>query len=116
MALELYLPEQWVQLKEQLDRSRPPYIFVDSTYAELIPQRSAEVMLFLKQNYRVFHKSSAGTWHVLSEGTAMGSLWGWLSAAAATGRGTSPCPSIFFPRALLKCIEPRSCHLAISIF
>jgi hypothetical protein len=66
-ALGLYLPEQWLELREELERVRPPYIFVFPDYAELMPQRSPETMRFIEQNYRVLRTSDLGTWYIRNE-------------------------------------------------
>jgi hypothetical protein len=62
-ALELYLPEQWRQLARQLADARPPYVFVEAGYADLIPQRSPETVRFLDAHYRVLRRSAAGVWY-----------------------------------------------------
>src|SRR6516164_3310043 len=66
-AMGLYLPEQWLELREELERVRPPYIFVFPDYAELMPQRSPETMRFIEQNYRVLRTSDLGTWYIRNE-------------------------------------------------
>ncbi len=63
-SLELYLPEQWVRLREQLAEARPPYIFVATDTRDLIPARSPETTRFLEQNYEVLRKSDEGVWYV----------------------------------------------------
>jgi hypothetical protein len=63
--LEFYLSDQWSQLIDQLSIARPPYVFVGSEYASLIPVRSPELQRFLNGNYQVLRQSSAGTWFVL---------------------------------------------------
>lgn len=64
-ALELYLPEMWSQLVEQLDETQPPYIFVETSYREIISDRSPEMMRFLDRHYRVLRESRAGVWYIV---------------------------------------------------
>jgi hypothetical protein len=64
-ALELLLPEQWTQLNQQLAEAMPPYIYIDGSYADLIPERSPTTAAFLNGHYRALHTSTTGVWHEL---------------------------------------------------
>ncbi|MFX0201267.1 MAG: hypothetical protein ACFFCW_34550 [Candidatus Hodarchaeota archaeon] len=62
-AAEFFLPEQWIQLKEQLAEALPPYIFVATSYLDLVLKRSPGQLI--QEKYRVLHKSDVGVWYVL---------------------------------------------------
>lgn len=63
--LELFLPEQWRALNEEISRARPAYILIAPEYIELIPQRSPETQALLDANYRVLRRTNAGVWYEL---------------------------------------------------
>jgi hypothetical protein len=66
-SLELYLPEQWARLREELDSARPPYVFVAADNRELIPARSPETARFLAEHYTVLRESGEGVWYAPAE-------------------------------------------------
>ncbi len=63
--LELFLPEQWAQLNEQLAGAMPSYIFVAPQYVDLIPARSPNTARFIDEHYRVLSTSGEGVWYAL---------------------------------------------------
>lgn len=62
-ALEFYLPEQWPQLNRQLEAAKPPYVFVDHLYRDLIRDKSPATLGLIEANYRTLRSSEAGTWY-----------------------------------------------------
>lgn len=67
-ALELYLPEMWDRLAEQLAKARPPYLFVDVDYRDVIRTRAPIVSGVLQRNYRLLHQSQGGDWYIIDDG------------------------------------------------
>lgn len=65
--LEYLLPEQWQQLREQLSAASPPYIFMETSFLKLLPDRSPETVHFIEERYRVLRTSGAGNWYVLQD-------------------------------------------------
>ena len=63
-SLEFFLTEQWSQLRSQLDTARPAYIFVASSYTDLIDQHPLITDL-LTTRYRQIRRSSSGVWYIL---------------------------------------------------
>ena len=66
--MEMALADQWRQIATQLDAARPPYIFVANGEADLV-SHSPEVTSLLRQAYRPFRKSQAGSWYVRTTST-----------------------------------------------
>jgi hypothetical protein len=67
---ELYLPEQWVELNEELRAARPPYLFVGSEYAQLIRERDPQLVQVLGREYHMLTETPRGIWYG-SRATAM---------------------------------------------
>jgi len=66
-ALELFLPEQWNQLRSELTARRPPYVFVTRDYADLMRNRSPQTLAFLASRYRPLRTDAHGTWYELRD-------------------------------------------------
>lgn len=66
-SIELYLPEQWERLREELAAARPPYIFVAADNRDLIPARSPATSRFLEEHYEKARESGEGVWYVPRE-------------------------------------------------
>lgn len=64
-SLEYFLPEQWPELLEQLDSSKPPYIYIDSTYQAIIKKTFPKMLEFLSQRYRILQQNNKGIWYIL---------------------------------------------------
>lgn len=62
--LELYLPEQWMQLTQQLAQAKPAYIFIGTEYAAMVPTRSPQTSRFILENYSILRTGGAGTWYL----------------------------------------------------
>ena len=65
--LELFLPEQWTRMTEELRVTKPPYLFISAEYPEIIESRSPHTTRFIQENYQLLRKSDAGTWYILRE-------------------------------------------------
>jgi hypothetical protein len=61
-ALEFFLPAQWTQLQVELQQTHPPYLFVESGYAELMAQQSPELVAWIRQHYDADPQAS-GIWY-----------------------------------------------------
>ncbi|MCC5645491.1 hypothetical protein LC607_21580 [Nostoc sp. CHAB 5824] len=64
-ALEYFLPEQWVKLIEQLDSSKPPYIFIDYGPQAIIKEYFPKMLEFVEQKYQVLRQSNNGIWYII---------------------------------------------------
>lgn len=64
-ALEYFLPEQWLKLIEQLDSSKPPYIFIDDVRQAIIKKYFPKILEFVEQRYRILHQSNNGIWYII---------------------------------------------------
>jgi len=64
-ALEYFLPEQWSKLLEQLDSSKPPYIFIDYVQLPTIKKDFPTMLEFIGQRYRVLRQNDNGIWYIL---------------------------------------------------
>ncbi|MCC5615291.1 hypothetical protein LC605_09420 [Nostoc sp. CHAB 5836] len=64
-ALEYFLPEQWIKLLEQLDSSKPPYIFIDYVQEPTIKKNFPKMLEFIQQRYRILRQNNHGTWYIL---------------------------------------------------
>lgn len=60
------LPEHWLQILEELQQVRPPYIFVNHGFKNIIARRSPDLIRWLEQNYRIIRESNAGNWYILA--------------------------------------------------
>lgn len=65
--LELFLPEQWTRMTEELKVFKPPYLFISAEYPEIIESRSPQTARFIEENYQLLRKSDAGAWYILRE-------------------------------------------------
>ncbi|MBD0385348.1 MAG: hypothetical protein ICV54_02150 [Nostoc sp. C3-bin3] len=64
-ALEYFLPEQWSKLIEQLDSSKPPYIFIDYEPEAIIKKYFPKMLEFVEQRYQVLRQSNNGIWYII---------------------------------------------------
>jgi 4-amino-4-deoxy-L-arabinose transferase-like glycosyltransferase len=64
-ALEYFLPEQWSKLLEELDSSKPPYIFIDYVQQPTIKKDFPKMLEFIGQRYRILRQNDEGIWYVL---------------------------------------------------
>ena len=64
-ALEYFLPEQWPKLLEQLDSSKPPYIFIDYVQQATIKKNFPKMLEFVRQRYRILRENNNGIWYIL---------------------------------------------------
>jgi hypothetical protein len=64
-ALEYFLPEQWSRLIEQLDSSKPPYIFIDYEPQAIIKEYFPKMLEFVEQRYQVLRQSNNGIWYII---------------------------------------------------
>jgi hypothetical protein len=64
-ALEYFLPEQWLKLLEELDSSKPPYIFVDYIQQPIIKENFPKMLEFLDQRYRILRQNNNGIWYII---------------------------------------------------
>ncbi len=77
-ALEYFLPEQWVKLLEQLESSKPPYIFIDYVHQAppyifidyvhqaIIKEKFPKMLEFLEQRYSILRQNNNGIWYIFS--------------------------------------------------
>lgn len=64
-ALEYFLPEQWLALVEQLDSSKPPYIFIDYEPQMIIKENFPKMLEFVEQRYEILRQSNNGIWYII---------------------------------------------------
>ncbi|OYD87333.1 hypothetical protein CDG77_29925 [Nostoc sp. 'Peltigera membranacea cyanobiont' 213] len=64
-ALEYFLPEQWPRLIEQLDSSKPPYIFIDYEPQTIIKENFPKMLEFVEQRYQVLRQNNNGIWYII---------------------------------------------------
>ncbi|MDZ8221487.1 hypothetical protein [Nostoc sp. ChiVER01] len=64
-ALEYFLPEQWLTLVEQLDSSKPPYIFIDYEPQKIIKENFPKLLEFVEQKYQILRQSNNGIWYII---------------------------------------------------
>ena len=64
-ALEYFLPEQWSTLIEQLDSSKPPYIFIDYGPQTIIKENFPKMLEFVEQKYQILRQSNNGIWYII---------------------------------------------------
>ncbi|MCC5626649.1 hypothetical protein [Nostoc sp. CHAB 5715] len=64
-ALEYFLPEQWLTLIEQLDSSKPPYIFIDYEPQAIIKENFPKLLEFVEQKYQILRQSDNGIWYII---------------------------------------------------
>ncbi|BBD68906.1 hypothetical protein NIES4072_37660 [Nostoc commune NIES-4072] len=67
-SLELFLPDQWPQLLEELDSSKPPYIFITNKYHALIQEKFPKILELIEKRYHILSKSdeSESVWYILN--------------------------------------------------
>ena len=58
-----YTPEQWMWLSRDLQKSKPPYIFIPPKEMGLIRQRSGDLKALLESEYRLILNTDLGTWY-----------------------------------------------------
>ncbi|MCW5313634.1 hypothetical protein GTQ43_07390 [Nostoc sp. KVJ3] len=66
-ALEYFLPEQWTALIEQLDSSKPPYIFIDYKSQAIIKENSPKMLEFVGRRYQILRQNNNGIWYLLKK-------------------------------------------------
>ncbi|MFN6463994.1 MAG: hypothetical protein RMZ41_019580 [Nostoc sp. DedVER02] len=64
-ALEYFLSEQWLELINQLDSSKPPYIFIDYEPQAIIKKSSPKMLEFVEQKYQILRQSNNGIWYTI---------------------------------------------------
>jgi hypothetical protein len=64
-ALEYFLSEQWSALINQLDSSKPPYIFIDYEPQAIIKENFPQMLEFVEQRYQMLHQSNNGIWYMI---------------------------------------------------
>jgi len=64
-ALEYFLPEQWPKLLEQLDLSKPPYIFIDYVHQAIIKENFPTMLEFIEQRYSILRQNNNGIWYII---------------------------------------------------
>ncbi|MEH2178956.1 hypothetical protein [Nostoc sp.] len=64
-ALEYFLPEQWTKLLEELDSSKPPYIFIDYIQQPTINKNFPRMREFIEGRYRILRQNDNGIWYIL---------------------------------------------------
>lgn len=63
-AWEFMLASQWAELPTRLRAARPPYLFIDAEYGEMIPRRSPATWAVVSGDYAPIARSSdGGTWY-----------------------------------------------------
>ena len=63
-SLELFLSEQWPQLLEELDLSKPPYIFISNNYQTLIKKEFPKILELIEKRYHILSKTTDGIWYI----------------------------------------------------
>ncbi|MHC5729192.1 MAG: hypothetical protein ACYTXY_34750, partial [Nostoc sp.] len=63
-SLELFLSEQWPQLLEELDLSKPAYIFISNDYQPLIKKECPKILELIEKRYHILPKSNDGIWYI----------------------------------------------------
>ncbi|MBN3949140.1 MAG: glycosyltransferase family 39 protein [Nostoc sp. NMS7] len=63
-SLELFLSEQWPQLLEELDLSKPAYIFISNDYQPLIKKECPKILELIDKRYHILPKSNDGIWYI----------------------------------------------------
>ncbi|MEH2160822.1 MAG: hypothetical protein V7K38_07180 [Nostoc sp.] len=67
-ALEYFLSEQWLALINQLDSSKPPYIFIDYEPQAIIKANFPKMLEFVEQRYQIMRQDNNGIWYILKSG------------------------------------------------
>ncbi|MEH1790481.1 MAG: glycosyltransferase family 39 protein [Nostoc sp.] len=65
-SLEFFLSEQWPQLLQELDFSKPPYIFLSDNYQPLIKKEFPKIIELIEKRYHILSKSNDGVWYILN--------------------------------------------------
>jgi hypothetical protein len=64
-AMELFVPEQWVELTGQLRGAKPPYIYLDEDSNAMMRHSSRLMTDLIETDYAVLSRTpSGGVWHV----------------------------------------------------
>jgi hypothetical protein len=63
ITAEDLLPAQWIELSQQLQAAKPPYIFVKPFYQNLIQRASPSVSALIEKDYQVIHADETGVWY-----------------------------------------------------
>ncbi|MEH2196524.1 MAG: hypothetical protein V7K98_28305 [Nostoc sp.] len=64
-ALEYFLSEQWLALINQLDSSKPPYIFIDYEPQAIIKANFPKMLEFVEQRYQILRQDNNGIWYII---------------------------------------------------
>ncbi len=67
-ATDVYLPDMWADLADQLRAARPAYVFVSNGNADLIRDCGPGVAAVLRDLYREHHRAGTGVWYRLGRG------------------------------------------------
>ncbi|MFW9262360.1 glycosyltransferase family 39 protein [Nostoc sp. CALU 546] len=65
-SLELFLSEQWPQLLQELDLSKPPYIFISDNDESGIKKGFPKILELIEKRYRILSKRNDGIWYILN--------------------------------------------------
>ncbi len=65
-GLSVLLPEQWRTLIDELNRRRPPYVFIKSGARKMIADDLPEMMSILDSRYTAINESEDGRWYRLT--------------------------------------------------
>ncbi len=65
-SMEMQPASVWRELDRELTRSRPPFVFVDPTFADVLAgtPEAAGVLDLLARQYQVFARTAEGTWYL----------------------------------------------------
>lgn len=67
-ALEYFLSEQWSALINQLDSSKPPYIYIDYEPQAIIKKSFPKMLEFVEQRYQILRQDNNGIWYIIKSG------------------------------------------------
>lgn len=59
------IPAQWMQLRKQLQKARPVYIFVETRFSFQL-QEKPQIARLIASEYKLSRQSNAGVWYVLN--------------------------------------------------
>jgi hypothetical protein len=62
-APELFMPQQWMTLEQQMQQARPPYVFITNDNEQLIASRASDFSSFIGRQYRVLERTPRGIWY-----------------------------------------------------
>ncbi|MBD2519041.1 glycosyltransferase family 39 protein [Nostoc sp. FACHB-973] len=65
-SLELFVSDQWPQLLQELDLSKPPYIFISDDYQTLIKEEFPKILELIEKKYHILSKGNDGIWYIVN--------------------------------------------------